>query len=494
MTFTNNTDKLTKFAKEFADLYPKQDSAYQGKIRSREASSTSKSYSNEEIINIIERGSSNDKAILSRYFFDNNTIYQNLLVHLASLLMYSWLLIPSPPAGKKLSDKKIEKVYLTASKFCSDFGFKSRCTHFALEVLISGGYYGMKIEQSDKIIIQDLPFEYCRTRWRDEDNLDVVEFNLQFFDKIRDVELREQILKSYPKIVQKAYKSYISGKIDSWLFLPSGMGIYFNLIRERPFLLGMIPDLLGLDEYKEIDKERNWQMLSKILVSEIGLKKNDEFVLEPAEAKVYQKAKATMLQDVKNLDTLTTYAETKMLSTESEGNGKTTVPEALDIVYETSGITKEYFKPTAKQGLELAVENELSLMMILADRMSNYFTHMLNMKYGGKAVFFNFIFLPISHYNYKAYGDNATRLATLGYSFLTPFLTTGLNQDNLINLKSLENGVLNLQSELIPLQSSHTMSGKTGKTTTGEQNIPKESDGEKTIETPETPETQKVEI
>lgn len=485
MTFTNNTDKLTKFAKEFAALYPKQDSAYQGKIRSRESSSASKTYSDEEIISIIENGSSNDKAVLSRYFFNNNTVYQNLIVHLASLLMYSWLLIPSPPAGKKLSDKKIEKVYLTVSKFCSDFNFKSRCTHFALEVLISGGYYGMKIEQADKIIIQDLPFEYCRTRWRDEDNLDVVEFNLQFFDKIRDVELREQILKSYPKIVQKAYKSYLGGKIDSWLFLPSGMGIYFNLIREKPFLLGIIPDLLGLSEYKEIDKERNWQMLSKILVSEIGLKRNDEFVLEPAEAKVYQKAKETMLQDVKNLDTLTTYAETKMLSTESEGNGKTTVPEALDIVYETSGITKEYFKPTSKLGLELAIENELSLMMILADRMSIYFTHMLNMKYGGKAVFFNFTFLPISHYNYKSYGDNATRLATLGYSFLTPFLTTGLNQDNLINLKALENGVLNLQNELIPLQSSHTMSGKVGQKTaakTDEPIQPKEDDSEKIVE------------
>ena len=133
----------------------------------------------------------------------------------------------------------------------------------------------------------------------------------------------------------------------------------------------------------------------------------------------------------------------------------------------------------------LWIENELSLMMILADRMSIYFTHMLNMKYGGKAVFFNFTFLPISHYNYKSYGDNATRLATLGYSFLTPLLTTGLNQDNLINLKSLENGVLNLQKELIPLQSSHTMSGKVGQNAaakTDEPIQPKEDDSEKVVE------------
>ena len=83
----------------------------------------------------------------------------------------------------------------------------------------------------------------------------------------------------------------------------------------------------------------------------------------------------------------------------------------------------------------------------------------------------------------KEYGENATKLATLGYSFLAPFLTTGLNQDDLVNLKSLENNVLNLQKELIPLQSSHTMSGKTSSasnptsTTTEptiENNIPSE--------------------
>ena len=471
-----NNEQLTKFAKNLQALYPKQESAYKGKMRGRESSDNNKVYTEEQIRSIIDSGSSVDKAILSKYFFDNNTIYQNLIIHLATLLMYSWLLIPNPPAGKKLSDKKVEKIYLTASRFCSDFKFKSKCTQFAIDVLVSGGYYGMKIELNDKIIIQDLPFDYCRTRWRDENNLDVVEFNLQFFDKIRDVTLREQVLSNYPKIIQKAYKSYIAGKLDSWFFLPDGMGIYFNIIRERPLLLGIIPELLGMAEYKEIDKERNWQMLSKILVSEIGLKKNGDFILEPDEAAIYHKGKSKMLEDVENLQTLTTYAETKMLSTESEGNGKTTVPEAIDIIYESAGITKEYFKPTTKEGLKLAIENELALMMILADRMSIYFTHMLNSKYSGKSVLFNFTFLPISHYNYKEYGENATKLATLGYSFLAPFLTTGLNQDDLVNLKSLENNVLNLQKELIPLQSSHTMSGKTSSasnptSTTTEPNI-----------------------
>jgi hypothetical protein len=49
-------------------------------------------------------------------------------------------------------------------------------------------------------------------------------------------------------------------------------------------------------------------------------------------------------------------------------------------------------------------------------------------------------------------------LAQSGYSFLLPSIASGINQRDLINIKSLENDVLDLSEVLIPLSSSYTQS------------------------------------
>jgi hypothetical protein len=66
------------------------------------------------------------------------------------------------------------------------------------------------------------------------------------------------------------------------------------------------------------------------------------------------------------------------------------------------------------------------------------------------------LILPLSYYNSADYTSRAKELAAFGYSFLTPILSTGLNQTNLANLKMLENDLLELDEILKPLQSSYT--------------------------------------
>ena len=74
--------------------------------------------------------------------------------------------------------------------------------------LIKGAYYGLIYNENDRVAIQDLPFEYCRSRYKNRDEVDIVEFSMKFFDTITDANLRKQILQTYPKIIQKSYYNY----------------------------------------------------------------------------------------------------------------------------------------------------------------------------------------------------------------------------------------------------------------------------------------------
>ena len=65
-----------------------------------------------------------------------------------------------------------------------------------------GVYYGLVANiNNDKLVVIDLPREYCRTNYVDLNGNEIIEFNVAYFDKYTDNGLRESILKSYPKYI-----------------------------------------------------------------------------------------------------------------------------------------------------------------------------------------------------------------------------------------------------------------------------------------------------
>lgn len=418
------------------------------------------SYTRDEINQIVQCGDAISRASLSSYFFATNGLYKRIILHYATFLTYSWILVPYMKDRKsKISDKKNADVYYNAADFCTAFQIDRKCAIFAKEVLIKGAYYGLLHITEDNVVIQDLPFEYCRSRFKNSNDVDIVEFNMKFFDDIRDQSLREQILATYPKIVQKGYKQYKANNQNKWIFLPPEMGIYFSYFEERPFFLDLIPLLDDLDDYKEIDKQRNQQALKRILVQQI-LTDGMNLVFEPTEAQEMHEGALEMLQNNPDMDVLTTYNKVQLLDMSSDDDEKTEINDVQNLIYSSAGLSKELFFSTTEAGLNYSVNNDLAMTMILGQRFAHFFTTLLNYQFENKKIKFKLLILPISYYNSVDYTSRARELASFGYCFLTPILSTGLDQTNLAALKDLENDLLELDEVLKPLQSSYTQTGK----------------------------------
>lgn len=453
---------ITVFKKAFKDMIASSNAAYV-KSDAREVRHRNHRYSKDEIIRIVEHGDAVQRAELSEFFFSVSGLYKRIILHYATFLTYSWVLSPHlKNANDSIKDKKNAAVYYKASNFCSDFQIEKRCGLFARDILVKGAYYGLIYNENDRVAIQDLPFEYCRSRYKNRDEVDIVEFNMKFFDTITDDELRKEILRTYPKVVQKGYYDYRHKNKDCWIFLPAEIGVYFKFFDEKPFFLDLIPLLDDLDDYKEIDKKRNLQALKRILVQKIphdGMK----LVFEPDEAEEMHAGAIEMLQDNRDVDILTTYADVNLLDLSSDDDEKTEVEDVQDLIYESAGVSKELFSATTDSGLDFSLKNDLSLMMILGNKFASFFTAIINYTYSNKKVKFKLTILPISHYNSDEYTTKQKDLAAFGYCFLTPVLATGLDQNSLIDLKNLENDLLSLEKVLKPLQSAYTQSGKTTK-------------------------------
>ena len=457
---------LATFAKVITDMVAKNESSYNSTRWGRNRYERVREYSLEQINEIIDSGTVESQITLSRNYFTKGGFYQRLLLHYATLLKYTGLLIPNPSFGKNLSESYIKKKYNGAIAFLDNAKLPKLFTHIAIKALRDGCYYGVIQEVTDKSIsILDLPIFYCRSRFKDKEDNDIIEFNVTYFDTITDGEYRKRALAAYPKEVVNYYRRYKNRKVNyPWCYISPSIGICMSLIDDRPIFLNIISAELEYDDAKNINRERDLEEIRKILVQRIPHLQDGGLLFEPDEALEMHKGAVDMTKKNENLSVLTTYADVDaIVSKTSNDNALNSVDKALTNIYAESGSSSQLFGTDSNLSLSTSITNDMALMMILARKLENLITSIVNEKYGNSNVMFTYKILPISYYNQKDYVETALKLANSGYSFILPALAMDISQRELSNIKDLENDVLDLKEKLIPLSTAYTETGNVGR-------------------------------
>ena len=137
-------------------------------------------------------------------------------------------------------------------------------------------------------------------------------------------------------------------------------------------------------------------------------------------------------------------------------------------IYAQAGTSGQIFAPSGSGSLEASLDNDLSLMMYLANKYSVFITNVVNSLFANGELNFKYIIFPVSHYNKDKFVETNFKLLGSGYSALVPALGSGLGQRDLVNLKDLENDVLKLGDRLRPLSTSYTQTSAPAKEGDGE--------------------------
>ena len=458
---------LATFTKAITDMVAKNESSYNLTRWGRNRYERVKEYSLEEVNDIINHGSVEAQIALSRSFFAKGGFYQRLLLHYATLLKYTSLLIPHPSFGKSLSETYILKKYNAALNFIDNAKLPKLFTHIAIKALRDGCYYGVIQEVTDKSIsILDLPVYRCRSRFKDTNGNDIIEFDVTYFDTIHDKEYKKKALAAYPKEVVNYYRRYKNRKVNNpWCYISPSVGICMSLLEnDAPMFLNIIAAELEYDDAKDINRERDLEEIRKILVQRIPHLQDGGLLFEPDEALEMHKGAVDMTKKNENLSVLTTYADVDaVVSKTSNDNALNSVDKALTNIYAEAGSSSQLFGTDSNLSLSTSITNDMALMMILARKLEVFITSIVNERYGNSNVTFTYKILPISYYNQKEYAETSLKLANSGYSFLLPALAMDISQRDLTDIKDLENDGLKLKEKLQPLSTAYTETGNVGR-------------------------------
>ena len=434
----------------------------------------------EEIEEIIRSGEISAIRELSRYYYRTNGRYRNNINFLASLFLYDTVVTPIYEVGKG-SKAQIIKAFYNACSFVEALDVKTTLARITREWLKSGIYYGILQEYGNKVVIQDLPSEYCRTRYKDFNNLSILEFNITYFvTKYDDEKMRDAAVANFPPAIQKGWKDWKAHKLDNpWIMVPaSAGGVVFCFAEDAtPLLIAAIPDLAKMKDAVGREEKRDENELYKLLIQKMPISTDGHLVFELDEVAQIHAGVANMLQDLDTVDVLTTFGDTTLenvqdSSAATQANNR--IEKYSDNAWDSLGSSKLFFNADNSSSLAYVIKRLESVMQDYINVYATWIKFLINSRFSRTGLNFDFEILPTTKFNIKDYVGYYLQQAQFGYPRMRVGAALGVKQRNLVSAIDFENEMLNLDEKMIPLMSSYT---QTGNENSDEKNKKSEKNG-----------------
>jgi len=406
---------------------------------------------------------------ISAFYYRVSGIYARIIRYLAFMYRYDWFITPYVNDEKMKTEKLLNGFY-GSLKTLDNFGVKKTLGEIALKVLLNGAYYGYKVKAKDGLIVlQELPVNYCRSRFN-QGKKPVVEFNMKYFDEqFRDTTQKMKVLKLFPDEFKKGYMLYKQGKLppefsgdtSGWYLLDPNLTVRFTANGEEyPAFISVIPLVIDLDEAQALDKKKTMQRLLKIVVQKMPLDKNGDLIFDVEEAQQLHNNAVQMLGRAIGVDVLTTFADVEVedmdaSKAETQSDDLARVERQL---FNEAGISQMQFNTDGNIALEKSLLNDEATLYNMLLQFEEFLNDLLEpFNTSKKKVEYRVQLLTTTIYNYKELAKLYKEQTQLGYSKFLPQIALGQSQSSILANAYFENDVLDLVNVFIPPLMSSTM-------------------------------------
>lgn len=463
-------------------------------------------FNKESVIRALANRDLSALRAISNYFYDTNGVYQKVCNYFAFLYRYDWHITvetyEEKLAESETQKKKVLKEYYNLLNFLDASNIKQLCGEIVLSIVKNGAYYGYIASSGERLLLQELPAAYCRSRYKINGTIPAVEFNMRFFDEqFPDKAYRQKILKLFPKEFLKGYSLYRQNKLpkdhfgdtSGWYLLQPGSAIKFSFYNgtDIPIFANAIPAILDLDEAQDLDRRKQMQKLLKVLIQKLPLDKNGELVFDVDEARDIHNNAVEMLRRAIGVDVLTTFADIQVADM-SDKNTTATQDDLAKVertVFNSLGTSQNIFNATGNIALNNSILQDESSVRNVLLQLEAFFDNVVEIfNTSPKKYRFKFYFLETTQYNYRELSKLYKEQTQVGFSKMLPQIALGHSQSSILHDALFENKILELSTVMIPPLMSSTLNGEDlglsgNKADKKESGRPEKEDSEKSEKT-----------
>ena len=408
---------------------------------------------------------------ISKFYFETSGIYSRLCKYMAYMYRYDWMV--TPYVNDEVASEKDKNIALTdfykILLYLDNSELKKLFGEIALKVVKNGCYYGYLVPTTKRITVQELPVNYCRSRFI-VNGRPAIEFNMRYFDlAFKDTTQRVKMLNLFPAEFKRGYILYKEGKlppqfagdIGGWYLLDINSTIKFNINGDdAPMFMSVIPALIDLDEAKDLDKKKMAQELLKIIIQKMPVDKNGDLVFDVDEAQQLHNNAVAMLKKAIGIDVLTTFADVQVADMSDNRSAATTddLERVERGVYNEAGISQMQFNTDGNIALEKSIRNDEASLYNLILQFEGFINDVIE-KYNKKPkkYYYRAQILTTTIYNYQDMAKIYKEQMQVGFSKMLPQIAMGQAQSTILANAYFENDMLDLVNVFIPPMMSSTM-------------------------------------
>ena len=430
-----------------------------------ETNPTYTKYTKDQLVTYLGNPASYEKQLrkMSKYLFNISNYYRRLIQYFANMPTFSYTISPyGLDRSKTVNANKLKKAYYSSVAAVELMNLPHEATKMFTIAFREYVYDGYEWETNDSVAFQNLDADYCKIS-SIEDGVYNFAFDFSYFDSNQDK------LPNYPPEFQTMYNTYKTNtQLYKWQELDSTKSICIK-VNEHDYIpippfVSLFSALADIEDYRAISKNASETNNYKALAMEIPLGDKGEFLIDYNDAKEFYDMMTNVLPP--NIGAILTPMKLTDWNFEKSGVNSDTneVAKAEATFFTTAGVNKILFgggeDPSATT-LNLCTVNDQMIVFAVMRQLERWVNRKL--KSVSSSYKFRINFLPVTHYNIAEMHERYLKDATYGMPTRTAALATaGYAGTDYENMTYLENEILGLGNNEIPLKSSNTQSGSAG--------------------------------
>jgi hypothetical protein len=396
---------------------------------------------------------------VSEYLMQVSPYYMRLNNYFGNMALFDWTLdlYDIKDSAKKST---IKQSYTKLASKLETMNLKHEFSKIMKVLPYQDIYCGLLFDKDGSFFIQKINYRICKL-YRIQDGLYNFAINLS---KIKATELN-----AYPDYVQEAYLEYVdSGQTVAcaWYLPPADKQICIKLNWQwtypYPMLIGMLQDLLDLDVYKKLKLQSARNDNYKAILIEVPIDKDsvDKPLLTPQTIAMFANLnKQNMSKDIGLLHTLGSKGEA--ISFKDSSNTRNIVSDAVDEIYNASGVTKEMFNGSSTAtAVTYSLENDSGIVYSIYRQLERWVNRFIKLnKYNKTNYKFAITILDSTIFNRDTVTTRYKDLAALGITCVDKlFASIGMTPSKVLGSYVVHNDIFDYHNNLVPLSSAYNSS------------------------------------